>query len=431
MRFRPLRRNRRVLALVASFGGSSDPLAPGAITLVGLSPTNDTTPPFTIGFPENVAEGWILVIDEITTPTEYISHTLTAQDIIDIGNEDPITLSGATPLSAGTRVFRGHLENGVHIGPDSDDETIVIDTTAPTVVTLTPADNATGVAIGANLTAEFSEDIEFDATVAITIKLTSDNSTVHAFDEDDIGVAISISGDTLTINPPSDLTAGIEYYVQIDATSIRDVAGTAFAGITTTTGWSFTTLSSATTLNPSDKAADCTLSGGNLIATHAVTGSGQAAVRSIASTSTAKRYWELTLSVVAVPSIMTQGFGNASSSLTTYFGDTANSVGWIGDGQVLLNNANIGPVATFADNDILSFAVDFNAKLAWFRVGAGNWNNSGAANPATGTGGLDISAIAAGPYHAGVGTRVDSDSVTANFGATAYANAAPSGFGNW
>jgi hypothetical protein len=190
--------------------------------------------------------------------------------------------------------------------------------------------------------------------------------------------------------------------------------------------------SSTTTLNPSDIAGDASLSNGNLTITHGGADA-DAGARSIASTSTAKKFWEVTVNVIGSPSITTNGFGNSSANLATYLGANANSVGWAGDGAVYLG-ADIGPgggALAYTTGNVLGFAVDFNAELAWLRVNSGNWNNNGSANPATGTGGLDVSGLNAGPYFACVCVRVGSDQMTANFGATAYAHTAPSGFGNW
>ncbi len=118
------------------------------------------------------------------------------------------------------------------------------DVTPPTISVLSPLDNATGVLVGANFTATFSENVVFDATVSITLKKTSDNSTIQAFTEADIAGAISISGAVLTINPTADLANSTEYYILIDATSVKDAAGNFFAGIASTTAWSFTTVAS-------------------------------------------------------------------------------------------------------------------------------------------------------------------------------------------
>ena len=73
------------------------------------------------------------------------------------------------------------------------------DNTAPTLSSSTPADNTTGVAINANIVLNFDEEVDAESG-NITIKKTSDNSTVETIDV--TGAKVSGSGGTaLTINP--------------------------------------------------------------------------------------------------------------------------------------------------------------------------------------------------------------------------------------
>lgn len=84
-----------------------------------------------------------------------------------------------------------------------------------------------------------------------------------------------------------------------------------------------------------------------------------------------------------------------------------------------------GPIAVAA---VIGVAVDFAAKLIWYRIApAGNWNGSGTANPATATGGLNITSIATGPLYA-LFSGGTSDKITSNFGDSAFSGAVPSGF---
>lgn len=116
------------------------------------------------------------------------------------------------------------------------------DVTNPTVSTLSPADNATGVAINSNLVITFDEEVDVE-TGNITIKKTSDNSTVETINV--AGAQVTGTGTTtITINP-SDLANSVEYYVLIDATCFDDPSGNSYAGISSTTAWSFTTIAAA------------------------------------------------------------------------------------------------------------------------------------------------------------------------------------------
>jgi hypothetical protein len=69
--------------------------------------------------------------------------------------------------------------------------------------------------------------------------------------------------------------------------------------------------------------------------------------------------------------------------------------------------------------------------LGWMRKGSGNWNGDATANPATGVGGVIIQSGSFDPAVGFASSSSANGAYTADFGATAYANAAPSGFGNW
>ncbi|MEB3233628.1 MAG: Ig-like domain-containing protein, partial [Leptolyngbyaceae bacterium] len=125
------------------------------------------------------------------------------------------------------------------------------DNVAPTVNTLTPTDGASAVATGETLVIEFSEPIQkFTGTPTnnqIYIKKVSDNSTV-----DTIAVSsnqVSINGETVTIDLTSTLPPSQAYYVQIGNEVFKDLSGNAYAGISDTTTWNFTT--EADTIAPS------------------------------------------------------------------------------------------------------------------------------------------------------------------------------------
>ncbi|WP_320033517.1 Ig-like domain-containing protein [Halarcobacter sp.] len=120
---------------------------------------------------------------------------------------------------------------------------ITIDTTAPTISSLSPSDNSTDIGTTANLVVTFNENI-IKGTGNIVIKNASDNTAFETIAVTDSKV--SISGSTLTINPAGtfDLNAG--YYVQIASNSIVDSAGNYFAGISNTTSWNFTTVNNST-----------------------------------------------------------------------------------------------------------------------------------------------------------------------------------------
>lgn len=92
-------------------------------------------------------------------------------------------------------------------------------------------------------------------------------------------------------------------------------------------------------------------------------------------------------SVGAVNSSAT--FGNGS-----YCGTNVNSICYYpASGQVFYNGAALTTIQTCAQGQIVREALDLTDALVWWACGGGNWNNSGAANPATGAGGISLGAL--------------------------------------
>jgi 6-phosphogluconolactonase (cycloisomerase 2 family)/methionine-rich copper-binding protein CopC len=126
----------------------------------------------------------------------------------------------------------------------SEDDAIAVfttapppDVTAPTVDLYTPDPNGTGVAPTSNLEIEFNEAVK-KGTGNIVIK-DSNGNVVETIDVTSSNV--TINDITVTIDPTKTLQKGATYYVEIDATAITDLAGNAFAGITGSSTWSFST----------------------------------------------------------------------------------------------------------------------------------------------------------------------------------------------
>lgn len=192
----------------------------------------------------------------------------------------------------------------------------------------------------------------------------------------------------------------------------------------------FASGAAATTWDPANKSSKITLSGGDLVATQNSTG--VAGVRSVANHSTGKYYMECTLTT-KTGGADDDGVGVVNASFTlggSYVGSTNNGAAVYDGGSVYRSSGVVATIASFATGNVVCMAIDTTARLAWWRTNGGNWNNNGAADPATGANGIDISVVTGALYAA-----VEADTVnavwTANFGATAYAQAVPSGYGNW
>ena len=112
------------------------------------------------------------------------------------------------------------------------------DISAPTLLSLLPADNATAVNPASNIVLTFNEAMLKGAGI-ISLRLASDGSEWRRIDV--TSPEVTISGAQVTINPGVDLLGGTAFYVTIEAGALKDLAGNAFAGITDTAAFNFTT----------------------------------------------------------------------------------------------------------------------------------------------------------------------------------------------
>jgi hypothetical protein len=94
------------------------------------------------------------------------------------------------------------------------------DTKPPSVTTTSPADNATGVARGADLKATFSEPMQASTVTASTFKLTKQGATSSV----SATVTYDPATKTATLNPDKTLTAGATYTATV-TTQAKDLAG--------------------------------------------------------------------------------------------------------------------------------------------------------------------------------------------------------------
>jgi hypothetical protein len=174
-----------------------------------------------------------------------------------------------------------------------------------------------------------------------------------------------------------------------------------------------------------------TLSGGNLTATSNSASPGGA--RAQGTNRTGKWYFEFTLGTWAG----NNSYVGVATGAATVGAGVATNPGMVicSKGSLFwrVNNSNsstVGFLSPVAGN-VLCVALDLDNGLIWGRIGAGNWNNSASNNPATGVGGAAILTNGFGPaidYYPIVGFSSSGDGVTANFGATAFAQTVPSGF---
>ncbi len=90
----------------------------------------------------------------------------------------------------------------------------------PTLTSSSPADNATGVAVDANIILNFSESVNVNSG-EITIHKSSDDVKVATIDVTSSNVT-GTGTSQITINPTDDLEYGLEYYVLVPASAFVD-----------------------------------------------------------------------------------------------------------------------------------------------------------------------------------------------------------------
>ncbi|WP_284620208.1 Ig-like domain-containing protein [Aquabacterium humicola] len=115
-----------------------------------------------------------------------------------------------------------------------------IDAPPPTLAGTSPADNATGVAVDANLQLQFSQPVA--AGQGDILIRDAGNGMVRVIPVADT-TQVHFDGNTVTIDPQIDLEPGRPYFVEIYAGTIVGSNGAPFAGVTGGSAFNFVTAS--------------------------------------------------------------------------------------------------------------------------------------------------------------------------------------------
>lgn len=222
----------------------------------------------------------------------------------------------------------------------------------------------------------------------------------------------------------------IALYLEYEGTAGSSLASLADSFITTplttpsavtTSTASWNTVATYASLNSSDS-LNCSVSG------LTVTGSGNGGVRTFESYSSGQYYYEMTATTINGNDCgLGMSIGSASLASLVSNGTNGAIAFNFASGTIYINGSAQGTtLGAWSNGDVICVALDVTNKKIWFRKNAGNWDNIGGDNPATNTGGYSLSALAY-PYY-GLVTCSSSGVLTANFGATSFAQAVPSGF---
>jgi hypothetical protein len=168
------------------------------------------------------------------------------------------------------------------------------------------------------------------------------------------------------------------------------------------------------TWNPADTSADISLTGGDLIATLS-TGAAWKSARATVACSSGKWYWEVSIGVGST-TVFAGGVGNASALINSYFTQTADGYGYYaGTGGKQTNSSLTAYGAAYSPGDIIGAALDVDGRtLEFFKNGASQ-------------GVIDVSSVT-GDLYPMCAIYANGESVTANFGASAFSYSPPVGY---
>lgn len=182
----------------------------------------------------------------------------------------------------------------------------------------------------------------------------------------------------------------------------------------------------STTWNPSDATSDISLSNSNLTAQH--TSNSYGGVRSTSSQSSGKYYFEINVGNLG-GNYTGVGIANAAAALTSPIGsDTSHSgIGLWSIGSIEYGGQTVASGYGLRGNN--QIAVDLGNKLFWIRGNGDAWNYNSSADPASGTGGIDISALLnVGNPFAAIISQSSGEYFTINPGPSGFTGTVPAGF---
>jgi hypothetical protein len=186
-----------------------------------------------------------------------------------------------------------------------------------------------------------------------------------------------------------------------------------------------------------NKHADIVLGRGDTVAGKTASNGTWRTVLANTSKSTGKWYLEYYVNIFNGSGWLA-GFGNSSTSKTTFAGADTNSIGMqLRSSSTAILIYNGSTIATWWSitnpfGYVVSMAIDLDAKLIWVRTDRNTtWNNNGSADPATGVGGQAYSPTGAlFPVFSALDAS-QANCATLNAGAYPFSMAAPSGFTAW
>lgn len=209
--------------------------------------TPDTTPPVISGITslttgQSTARISWTTDEQATTRVEYGTSPgslASVAEILTLTTAHSIDLTGLSPQTQYFfRVVSRDASSNTATSAVGQFTTPTPDTTAPTVSGRSPAPDATGVAVGTDVSVTFSEPMAATSFTATTYGLRAQGASMN------VAATLSVVGAVATLNPTANLAPGTTYTVTVAGT-VSDSTGNQLGSSTT---WSFTTTSAVATL---------------------------------------------------------------------------------------------------------------------------------------------------------------------------------------
>lgn len=252
-----------------------------------------------------------------------------------------------------------------------------------------------------------------DTSIATTAFVTSAVTAAGGSGENDVIEYANLAAF------PATGTAGLIYVAQDTNKIYRWDAPAAITAVT----WDAATVTAVT------------LSGGDLVATNTGTTSADqgARVATVNGKTSGKYYFEVVYTTAPTTGGLNRGvgIGTTTSTYTNMGGGGTTGVFSYYSGGIWSNGGSVGTLGPRGATDTICIAADLDTRKFWVKsFVTGNWNgNNSLHNPSTGLGGFTIPAGTMVPFVTFGGTSGVANNVfTANFGASAFSGAVPSGF---
>ena len=137
---------------------------------------------------------------------------------------DQISNVDVSGLDNDTLTLTLHLtDTAVNQGVNATD-TVVKDTVAPTLSSITPADETTNVAIDTNITIKFNESLDTSVTTGWTVGCSTGSFNFTNFNAEISYSTTTNANDTVTINPNTNLSNSTTYG-NITISGLKDLVG--------------------------------------------------------------------------------------------------------------------------------------------------------------------------------------------------------------